>query len=157
MSEYSISGLPTAPANNQVSFTPFGTAILASEVEKRLAENLYKQLSDDSETFVLDAISRAQVYIGTLLHWKKVKFNLDNQTIREIVLMQTLYELHMALGHEESGREFRNQMKNAFIAAYGSFPDSDNTQTAEQAPAAQVVVPPRNQRLHKLHQARRLN
>lgn len=153
MAEFSIVDLP-AKAPDKVTFTPFGAAITAEEVEKRLSSNLYRQLSDDSEQFVLDAVSRAQVYIGTLLAWKKVQFNLGNSTIREIVLMQTLYELHMALGHEEAGREYRTQMKNTFIAAFGSFPDSDNSDTVEKAPAAQVVVPPKNPRLSRLHRAR---
>ena len=76
---------------------------------------------------------------------------------QEIVLMQTLYELHMALGHEEAGREFRTQMKNTFIAAFGSFPDSDNSGKVEQAPAAQVVVPPRNPNHGKYQWARRFS
>lgn len=158
MNEYGINDIPTVtPSSQQVNFNPFGQTITAEEVSKRLSDNLYRQLSDDSETFVLDAISRAEVYIGTLLKWKNISFNLDNQTIREIVLMQTLYELHMALGHEEAGREFRTQMKNTFIAAFGSFPDSDNTTKAEQASAAQVVAPPKNTKLGKLHRARRFS
>lgn len=68
--------------------------------------------------------------------------------------MQTLYELHMALGHEEAGREYRTQMKNAFLAAFGSFPDSDNSDKIEQAPAAQVVVPRKNPRMARLTRGR---
>lgn len=153
MAEYSIVDIP-AKKTNQVSFAPFGTGITTEEVSKRLSSNLYRQLSDNSEQFVLDAVSRAQVYIGTLLAWKNIQFNLDHSTIREIVLMQTLYELHMALGHEEAGREYRTQMKNAFIAAFGSFPDSDNSDKIEQAPAAQVVVPRKNPRMARLTRER---
>ena len=101
-----------------------------------------------------DAISRAQVYIGTILSWLGVRFNLDNATVREIVLMQTIYELHMALGHEEAGREYRKQMYNTVVAAYGSFPDSDN-QEQIKVPSGAVVRPPRNPRQKRLDQARR--
>ncbi|MBQ5998457.1 MAG: hypothetical protein IJL70_03200 [Treponema sp.] len=153
MAEYSIVDIP-AKKTNQASFAPFGTEITIEEVSKRLSSNLYRQLSDNSEQFVLDAVSRAQVYIGTLLAWKNRQFNLDHSTIREIVLMQTLYELHMALGHEEAGREYRTQMKNAFLAAFGSFPDSDNSDKIEQAPAAQVVVPRKNPRMARLTRGR---
>lgn len=156
MSEYSIVDIPVQK-QKQTSFAPFGEPIAAEEVEKRLSSNLYRQLSDNSEQFVLDAVARAQVYIGTLLSWKNRQFSLDDRTIREIVLMQTLYELHMALGHEEAGREYRNQMKNAFIAAFGSFPDSDNSDKIEQAPAAQVIVPLRDPRMTRLRQARRFD
>ncbi len=154
MEEYSIVDIPAKSAKKQISFSPFGTAVTKEEVENRLSANLYKQLSDGSDKFVTDAVARAEVYIGTILHWLNVQFDLDNATIREIVLMQALYELHMALGHEEAGREYRTQMKNTVIAAFGSFPDTDNTQTVQRAPAAQVVVPGKNPRSHKLHRAR---
>lgn len=157
MNEYGIDDIPAVtPQDKDTDFSPFGRQITADEVSDRLSENLYRQLSDNSEKFVLDAVTRAEVYIGTLLSWKNTSFNLDNRTIREIVLMQTLYELHMALGHEEAGREFRTQMKNTFIAAFGSFPDSDNT-TVEQAPAAAVAVPQKNPKMGKLHRARRFS
>lgn len=158
MNGYDINDIPSVnPAEKQVIFEPFGEAVTVEEVSKRLSNNLYRQLSEDSDQFVLDAVSRAEVYIGTLLAWKKASFNLDNRTIREIVLMQTLYELHMALGHEEAGREFRTQMKNTFIAAFGSFPDSDNSGKVEQAPAAAVAVLPENSNMEKLHRARRFS
>ena len=157
MNEYDINDIPSVnPTEKQVTFELFGEAVTVEEVSKRLSNNLYRQLSEDSDQFVLDAVSRAQVYIGTLLSWKKVSFNQDNRTIREIVLMQTLYELHMALGHEEAGREFRTQMKNTFIAAFGSFPDSDNSGKVEQTPAAQVVVPPNPNHI-KYQRARRFS
>ncbi|MEE1211330.1 MAG: hypothetical protein UHO11_02430 [Treponema sp.] len=157
MNEYGIDDIPAVtPQDKDTGFSPFGRQITADEVSDRLSENLYRQLSDNSEKFVLDAVARAEVYIGTLLAWKRTSFNLDNRTIREIVLMQTLYELHMALGHEEAGREFRTQMKNTFIAAFGSFPDSDNSGKVEQTPAAQVVVPPNPNHI-KYQRARRFS
>ena len=67
--------------------------------------------------------------------------------------MHTIYELHIALGHEEAGREYRIQAKNMIIAAYGSFPDSDSQQTAAESGGA-VVTSPRNPRISQLRRAR---
>lgn len=154
MEELGLAGIPTASEKKrEVPFAPFGTPITADEVEKRLSTNLYKQLADGNPDFVSDAISRAQVYIGTILSWLGVLFNLDNATVREIVLMQTIYELHMSLGHEEAGREYRKQMYNTVVAAYGSFPDSDN-QEQIKVPSGAVARPPRNPRQKRLDQAR---
>ena len=154
MEELGLAGIPTASEKkSEVPLAPFGTPITTDEVEKRLSTNLYKQLADGNPDFVPDAVSRAQVYIGTILSWLGVQFNLDNATVREIVLMQTIYELHMALGHEEAGREYRKQMYNTVVAAYGSFPDSDN-QEQIKVPSGAVARPPRNPRQKRLDQAR---
>jgi hypothetical protein len=48
----------------------------------------------------------------------------------------------MALGHEEAGREYRIQMRNTVIAAFGPFPDSD-TIVPERPAVAAVAVPPK--------------
>jgi hypothetical protein len=56
--------------------------------------------------------------------------------------MQTVYELHMALGHEEAGREYRIQAKNTIVAAFGSFPDND-TAAPERPAVAAVAIPQR--------------
>lgn len=140
MEEEILEQLPSVEPRNGTVFSPFGTPVTAEEVAKRLSDNLYRQLSDGDDGFVLDAVSRAETYVSTILRWLRISFDLDNSIIREVVLMQTLYELHMALGHEEAGREYRNQMKNTVIAAFGSFPDADNTQTVQKAAAASVAV-----------------
>jgi hypothetical protein len=134
-------GLP-APSRQAVSFAPFGTPITAEEVRKRLSRNLYDQLSEKSGDTVTNAVSRAEVYVGAILNYLNVRLDLDAPVIREIVLMQTVYELHMALGHEEAGREYRIQAKNTIIAAFGSFPDSDSAAPERPAVAA-VAVPPK--------------
>jgi hypothetical protein len=100
-----------ASPRQAVSFTPFGTPVTPEEVRKRLSRNLYDQLSEKSGGRVADAVSRAEVYVGAVLKYLNVRFNLDAAVIREIVLMQTLYELHMALGHGEAGKEYRIQAK----------------------------------------------
>ena len=153
LSELDIENIPAEDTNNDVTFEPFGKEITVDEVSKRLSPNLYAQLSDGSDQFVLDAVERAQIYIGTVLSYLGVKLNLDDKVQREIILMQSLYELHMALGHEEAGREYRLQAKNTIISAFGSFPDSDNQAIAKTS-AAIVIKPATNPRSQKLHQAR---
>ena len=153
LSELDIENIPAEDTNNDVTFEPFGKEITVDEVSKRLSPNLYAQLSDGSDQFVLDAVERAQIYIGTVLSYLGVKLNLDDKVQREIILMQSLYELHMALGHEEAGREYRLQAKNTIISAFGSFPDSDNQAVAKTS-AAVVIKPATNPRSQKLHQAR---
>ncbi|MGP1587274.1 MAG: hypothetical protein ACTTHG_02905 [Treponemataceae bacterium] len=124
MEELSISGI-FAKKNKEVIFEPFGNDITTEEVSDCLSENLYQQLSDGSDEKVISAINRAKIYIGTVLSYLGVSLNLDDKIIRQIVIMQSIYELHLALGHEEAGREYRIQAKNTIIAAYGSFPESD--------------------------------
>ena len=153
LSELDIENIPAEDTNNEVNFEPFGKSITVDEVSKRLSPNLYAQLSDGSDQSVLDAVERAQIYIGTVLSYLGVKLNLDDKIHREIVLMQSIYELHMALGHEEAGREYRLQAKNTIISAFGSFPDSDNQAIAKTS-AAIVIKPATNPRSQKLHQAR---
>jgi hypothetical protein len=135
------SGAP-APSWQAVAFTPFGTPVTAEEVRKRLGRNLYDQLSEKSADTVTGAITRAEIYVGAILNYLKIRLDLDAPVIREIVLMQTVYELHMALGHEEAGREYRIQAKNTIVAAFGSFPDSDSAAPEKPAVAA-VAVPPK--------------
>ena len=137
--ELPLEGAAPAPVRQAVSFAPFGAPITPEEVRKRLGKNLYDQLSEKSAGTVTNAVSRAEVYTGAVLKRLKAAFNLDVPVIREIVLMQTVYELHMALGHEEAGREHRIQAKNTIIAAFGSFPDADSA--APEKPAA--AVPPK--------------
>jgi hypothetical protein len=138
---------PVAPASSRqaAAFAPFGAPITAEELRERLSRNLYDQLSEKSEDTVTNAVSRAEIYVGAILKYLGAALNLDAPVIREIVLMQTIYELHMALGHEEAGREYRMQAKNTIIAAFGSFPDSDSA-APERVPAAAVAVPPKASR-----------
>jgi hypothetical protein len=140
--ELPLEGEAPASSRQAVAFTPFGTPITINEVRNRLGRNLYDQLSEKSGDTVTNAVSRAEVYVGAVLNYLNVRLDLDAPVIREIVLMQTVYELHMALGHEEAGREYRIQAKNTIVAAFGSFPDSDSAAPEKPAVAA-VAVPPR--------------
>lgn len=153
LSLHEIGNIPAKPVAQESPFAPFGTPITAQEVKDRLSESLYRTLSDDDDAVTLRAVERAQVYVGSVLSYLGKSLNLDDKVVREIVLMHTIYELHIALGHEEAGREYRIQAKNMIIAAYGSFPDSDSQQTAAESGGA-VVTSPRNPRLRQLRRAR---
>jgi hypothetical protein len=142
--ELSIDGVPAIPPQQAVVFTPFGTPVTVNEVRNRLGRNLYDQLSEKSGDTVTNAISRAVIYVGAILHYLNIRLDLDVPVIREIVLIQTVYELHIALGHEEAGREYRIQAKNTIVAAFGSFPDSD-TAAPERPAVAAVALPPKVQ------------
>ena len=154
MEEYGIEGILTE-TQKETEFEPFGPAVTKEDVAECLSNNLYMQLSEKSDKFVLDAVSRAETYIGAVLSYLHVKFDLDNKVVRQIVLMQSIYELHMALGHEEAGREYRIQAKNTIIAAYGSFPDTDNSDKPQKAQSACVVRPKDSPRMRRVWKARR--
>jgi hypothetical protein len=141
--ELPLGGTAQKPVRQAAAFAPFGTPITPEEVRKRLGRNLYDQLSEKSGDTVANAVSRAEVYVGAVLGYLNTAFSLDVPVIREIVLMQTVYELHMALGREEAGREYRIQAKNTIVAAFGSFPDSDST--APERPAVAAVASPAKQ------------
>lgn len=153
LSLHEIGKLPAKPVAEEIPFAPFGTPITAQEVKDRLSDSLYRTLSDDDDAVTLRAVERAQVYVGSVLSYLGKSLNLDDKVVREIVLMHTIYELHIALGHEEAGREYRIQAKNMIIAAYGSFPDSDSQQTAAESGGA-VITAPRNPRISQLRRAR---
>lgn len=134
--------------SKMVQFAPFGNPVTAGEVQNRLSASLYKQLSEDSHNTTVRAIERAQVSSGAIFHNLNVAFDLDNQIVREIVLILTVYEMHIALGHEEAGREYRIQAKNIITAAFGRYPDSEDSAPAAIpcAVVASVQKPPRNWR-----------
>ena len=155
MDGFDISGIKSVQTGLKPSFEPFGKEIEVAEVAACLSGNLYLQLSDGTDDSVKAAISRAEVYIGTVLSYLGVKLDLDDKIVRQIVLMQTIYELHMALGHEEAGREYRIQAKNTIIAAYGSFPDSDTKSGG--AAVAQVARAQSPERHDSLLRARRIS
>ena len=140
--ELPLEGAASASPRPAAVFAPFGTPVAPEEVRERLSRSLYDQLSEKSDDTVTKAVSRAEVYTGAVLNYLRVRFDLDAPVIREIVLMQTVYELHMALGHEEAGREYRIQAKNTIVAAFGSFPDADSAAPEKPAVAA-VAVPPK--------------
>jgi hypothetical protein len=143
MEELGVAGIPAAtPAGAAVTFAPFGRPVEPEEVAARLSQNLYDQLSEKSDDTVREAITRAGIYIGAVLRRLSVPYNLDNDVVREVALIHAIYELHIALGHEEAGREYRNKAKDIILAAWGDFPDSEDKQEPRTAAAA-VAVPPK--------------
>ena len=57
MEEEILEQLPSVEPRNGTVFSPFGTPVTAEEVAKRLSDNLYRQLSDGDDGFVLDHTS----------------------------------------------------------------------------------------------------
>lgn len=119
---------------------PSVDGVFPSEVAARLSHNLYEQLSDGSEDFVLEALKRARIELGTVLEWLAVQVNLDVPAQREALLNLAIYHLHLALGHEDEGSEFRNMAKVLISNAYGSYPSS--TEGSNNSATAGVVVSP---------------
>jgi hypothetical protein len=144
--ELGIEDIPAVnPAGAAAAFAPFGEPVVPEEVRERLSGNLYIQLSENDDETTSAAIRRAEIYTGAVLRRLDVPFSLDNEIVREVVLINTVYELHIALGHEEAGREYRLKAKDIILAAWGGYPDTDNPVT-EKAAAAAVVTPKPNPR-----------
>jgi len=141
MDELGIAGVPAGKPQAAAAFDPFGEPVTPEEVAGRLSRNLYAQLADGSDDTVRDAITRAQIYAGSVLRRLHVPFNLDDKVVREVVLIHTVYELHIALGHEEAGKEYRVKAKDIIRAAWGDFPEADTA--PEKGAAAAVAVPPK--------------
>lgn len=124
MEEFALDTIPSA--HRDAAFAALGEPVAPEEVSNRLSANLYAQLCEKDDETVERAVERAEIYIGALLRYKGESLNLDDAVVRELVLMQTIYELHLALGHEEAGREYRLQLKHTFAAVYGALPEGDS-------------------------------
>lgn len=134
---------PTAPSVD---------GVLVSEVQARLSHNLYQQLSDGSEEFVLEAMKRAKVELSSVLDWLNVFLDLEVPVQREAFLHLTVYHLHLALGHEDEGTEYRAMAKSLIANAYGNYP----AESAPSAPSGGVVLSSVNPRHGQLARARGL-
>ena len=143
MDELDIEGIPAEKPQAAATFASFGEPVTPEEVAERLSRNLYAQLADGSDETVREAITRAQVYVGAVLRRLCVPFNLDDQVVREVVLIHTVYELHIALGHEEAGKEYRIKARDIIRAAWGDFPEADTP--PEKGAAAAVAAPPKRE------------
>jgi hypothetical protein len=113
-----------------ITYTSNGSPITAAEVSARLAPSLYAQLADGDDSSVIRAAERATIHIGTIAARHGRPLDLDDTVMREIVLDMTIYELHMKLGHEEAGREYRIKAKDLILAAFGDYPESGSAQDA---------------------------
>ncbi len=144
MEEQGIDNIPAEKKDETSAFSPLGKTVTPEEVAERLSQNLYDQLSEKSEETVLSAISRASIYVGAVLRRLGVPFSLDDNIVREVVLIHTVYELHIALGHEEAGREYRIKARDIIRAAWGDFPEAETA--PEKSAAAAVAAPKKNKR-----------
>lgn len=126
--------------------------VLVSEVQARLSHNLYQQLSDGSEEFVLEAMKRAKVELSSVLEWLNIFLDLEVPVQREAFLHLTVFHLHLALGHEDEGTEYRAMAKSLIANAYGNYP----TESTPSAPSGGVVLSSGNPRHGQLARARGL-
>ena len=131
-----------ATLGTSVSYGAAGSPITPAEIRDRLSPNLYAQLSDGEDASVIRAAERATIHVGTIAARLGKPLNLDDQATREIVLNMTIYELHMALGHEAAGKEYRIKAKDLIISAFGNFPESGSAAEAPST-AGGVVTPQR--------------
>ena len=155
-----ISGIPAQTATGQTEtpatmFEPFGTAITADEIRSRLSASLYRQLSESSDDTTLRAVSRAEIRAGAIFRYLNVPFNLEEKVVREIVLLYSVYELHIALGHEEAGREYRMLAKDLIIAAFGRFPDGEDSSVRTEQTGVSVARPKKPARFSDYRRALR--
>ncbi len=118
----------------------FGTPVTPLDIESRLEENLYQALSDGNDETVLDRINSAQIYVGAILRNFGVDFNLDDSIIRELVILNTIYEMHLSHGHEEAGKEYRYRAKDIILVTWGDYKDNE-TQTVSNVQTLTVSTP----------------
>lgn len=134
---------------------PSVDGVFPSEVRARLSHNLYEQLSDGSEEFVLEALRRAKVELDSVLGWLGVPVDSAVPVQREALLYLAVYHLHLALGHEDEGSEFRRMAQLLVSNHYGSYPASGEEPASGGIAAGVVVAPPASPRSAQLHRARR--
>jgi len=139
--ELDINDIPVEESVSSEAPAVPGTAITVEEVGNRLSDKLYRQLSDGSESFVQKAIYRAEIYVMAIISRFGLTYTLDDQTMREITLVMTIAELHIALGNIEGAKELRLKAKDLVLAAYGDYPDTDSTTEAEGKQVGAVSRP----------------
>lgn len=127
-----IKEVPTAVSSGTIS---------PEEVKGRLSSGLYETLSDGSNENTIRAIERASIHVKAIINRLGKTFTIDEPVIRETVLLYTIYELHMALGHEEAGRECRIKARDLIIAAYGDYPETEKSTNG--AALGAITVPAR--------------
>jgi hypothetical protein len=142
--ECGIDDIRPVVTNQDTENSPYGTPVGAADIADRLEDNLYDQLSDGDDVTVSQRITSAQVYVGSILRNFGVTFDLDNRVIRELVILNTIYEMHMAHGHEEAGREYRTRAKDIILVTWGNYKDTDASGEVPVQTAA--VARPRKRR-----------
>lgn len=117
-----------------------GAPITADEIKDRLSSRLYDQLSDGTDETVIRASERAVLHVAAIYSRLGLTLNLDDPVSREVATLFTVYELHLALGNEEAGREYRLKAKDMIIAAYGDYPEAEKPVSEKPAIGA-ITVP----------------
>jgi hypothetical protein len=135
-------------ADGAVPLKTLGASIQPSEVSSRLAPGLYSQLSLGDDTTVTRAAERAALQVSAVASGLGKTLNLDDAIMREIVLLMTIYELHMAVGHEAAGKEYRLRAKDLMVSAFGKFPEADDPNARPAIGAITVSSPDRATRRH---------
>ncbi len=109
---------------NPIIGSSIGSPITAEEIAEQLTPRLYAQLADPDDDAVIRASERAALHVAAIFSRFGVPLNLDNQMHREIVKNYTIYELHLALGNEEAGKEYRLKAKDYIVALFGEYPEA---------------------------------
>lgn len=116
-----------------------GAPITAVEIQARLSNRLYDQLSEDSTDTVIRASERAALHVSAIYGRLGLQLNLDDPVSREVVILYTIYEMHLALGNEVAGREYRLKAKDLIVAAYGEYPEAEKPATERPSIGALTV------------------
>lgn len=117
-----------------------GAPITAAEIKDRLSDRLYDQLSEGTDETVIRASERAVLHVAAIYSRLGLSLNLDDPVSREVAILFTVYELHLSLGNEEAGREYRLKAKDMIIAAYGEYPEAEKPVSDKPAIGA-ITVP----------------
>jgi len=117
-----------------------GATITPAEVQQRLSDRLYEQLSEGSVTAVERAIARATTHVAALYSRLGRVLNLDEVASREVVILYTIYELHLSLGIGEAGKEYRVKARDLILSLYGNYPETDK-EAGEKAALGALTVP----------------
>ncbi len=117
-----------------------GAPITAQEIKARLSARLYDQLSDGADETVVRASERAVLHASAIYSRLGFALNLDDPVSREVVTLFTIYEMHLALGNEEAGREYRLKAKDMIIAAYGEYPEAEKP-VSEKPVIGAITIP----------------
>lgn len=135
----------TKSSSATTTATVIGSPVLPTEVKSSLTGTLYDQLCNRNDAVAVAAIARACVHLSAIYARLKTSLNLDVASTRQTVIMWAIYELYMATGREEAGREWRIKAKDLIVASLGSYPEAAQQQEGRY-PIGAVQVPSRRDR-----------
>jgi len=106
-----------------------GTALVLSDISGRLQPALYASLRDGNDDNVTKACTRGTLMAASLMSRSGISLDLDNLGHREIACQYSIYELFLALGIKDAGKEYREKGKNLIVALGGTIPESANPES----------------------------